>query len=232
MGARPLKRAIDQYVIAPLAATIVEKRFPEGDQFVFVTQRRPRHPGRVRRSRCGYRRAGARVGRRARRAAGTGVDDAGAKRQRRGACRARDARVQPSRPPCCRRSGRSSRRTLPRRWSRAGSGRGPTASRRSRAWRCSTAYARRPIRASRCARGSRAAPSAPASPRASSSRGLRCSSTSSRKVSATHSRASPSRLRSSSSRPSTSRRSATPRAPGAARCSTCTAPGQRTGTCS
>ncbi len=36
MGARPLKRAIDQYVIAPLAATIVEKRFPEGDQFVFM----------------------------------------------------------------------------------------------------------------------------------------------------------------------------------------------------
>ena len=36
MGARPLKRAIDQYVIAPLAATIVEKRFPQGDQFVFV----------------------------------------------------------------------------------------------------------------------------------------------------------------------------------------------------
>jgi ATP-dependent Clp protease ATP-binding subunit ClpC len=36
MGARPLRRAIDQYVIAPLAATIVEQRFPEGDQFVFV----------------------------------------------------------------------------------------------------------------------------------------------------------------------------------------------------
>ncbi len=36
MGARPLKRAIDQYLIAPLAATIVERRFPEGDQFVFV----------------------------------------------------------------------------------------------------------------------------------------------------------------------------------------------------
>jgi len=36
MGARPLRRAIDQYVVAPLAATIVEKRFPEGDQFVFV----------------------------------------------------------------------------------------------------------------------------------------------------------------------------------------------------
>jgi ATP-dependent Clp protease ATP-binding subunit ClpC len=35
MGARPLKRAIEQYVMAPLAATIVEKRFPEGDQFVF-----------------------------------------------------------------------------------------------------------------------------------------------------------------------------------------------------
>src|SRR5207237_260797 len=36
MGARPLKRAIDQFVLAPLAATIVERRFPEGDQFVFV----------------------------------------------------------------------------------------------------------------------------------------------------------------------------------------------------
>jgi ATP-dependent Clp protease ATP-binding subunit ClpC len=36
MGARPLKRAIDRYLIAPLAATIVERRFPEGDQFVFV----------------------------------------------------------------------------------------------------------------------------------------------------------------------------------------------------
>jgi ATP-dependent Clp protease ATP-binding subunit ClpC len=35
MGARPLKRAIEQHVIAPLAATIVERRFPEGDQFVF-----------------------------------------------------------------------------------------------------------------------------------------------------------------------------------------------------
>lgn len=36
MGARPLKRAIDQYLLAPLAATIVEHRFPEGDQFLFV----------------------------------------------------------------------------------------------------------------------------------------------------------------------------------------------------
>jgi ATP-dependent Clp protease ATP-binding subunit ClpC len=36
MGARPLKRAIDQYLVAPLAATIVERRFPEGDQFVFI----------------------------------------------------------------------------------------------------------------------------------------------------------------------------------------------------
>jgi ATP-dependent Clp protease ATP-binding subunit ClpC len=35
MGARPLKRAIDHYVIAPLAGTIVERRFPEGEQFVF-----------------------------------------------------------------------------------------------------------------------------------------------------------------------------------------------------
>lgn len=36
MGARPLKRAIDQLVLAPLAATLVERRFPEGDQFLFV----------------------------------------------------------------------------------------------------------------------------------------------------------------------------------------------------
>jgi ATP-dependent Clp protease ATP-binding subunit ClpC len=36
MGARPLRRAIDQHVLAPLAATIVQHRFPEGDQFLFV----------------------------------------------------------------------------------------------------------------------------------------------------------------------------------------------------
>jgi ATP-dependent Clp protease ATP-binding subunit ClpC len=36
MGARPLRRAIDQHVLAPLAMTIVEHRFPEGDQFLFV----------------------------------------------------------------------------------------------------------------------------------------------------------------------------------------------------
>jgi ATP-dependent Clp protease ATP-binding subunit ClpC len=36
MGARPLKRAIDQYVVAPIAAAIVERRAPEGEQFVFV----------------------------------------------------------------------------------------------------------------------------------------------------------------------------------------------------
>lgn len=36
MGARPLKRAIDQHVLAPLAALIVEQRLPEGERFVFV----------------------------------------------------------------------------------------------------------------------------------------------------------------------------------------------------
>jgi ATP-dependent Clp protease ATP-binding subunit ClpC len=36
MGARPLRRAIDRYVLAPIAMTIVEHRFPEGDQFLFV----------------------------------------------------------------------------------------------------------------------------------------------------------------------------------------------------
>jgi ATP-dependent Clp protease ATP-binding subunit ClpC len=36
MGARPLKRAIDQHLLAPLAAALVQHRFPEGDQFLFV----------------------------------------------------------------------------------------------------------------------------------------------------------------------------------------------------
>jgi ATP-dependent Clp protease ATP-binding subunit ClpC len=36
MGARPLKRAIDQFVATPLAAAIVEHRTPVGDQFVFM----------------------------------------------------------------------------------------------------------------------------------------------------------------------------------------------------
>src|SRR5205085_7390685 len=36
MGARPLRRAIETYVLAPIAKTIVEHRHPEGDQFLFV----------------------------------------------------------------------------------------------------------------------------------------------------------------------------------------------------
>ncbi len=36
LGARPLKRAIERYLLAPLALTIVEHEFPEGDQFLFV----------------------------------------------------------------------------------------------------------------------------------------------------------------------------------------------------
>lgn len=36
MGARPLRRAIEEHLLAPLAMTIVEHRFPEGDQFLFV----------------------------------------------------------------------------------------------------------------------------------------------------------------------------------------------------
>ncbi|MGD0189914.1 MAG: AAA family ATPase [Rhizomicrobium sp.] len=36
MGARPLKRAIDHHLLAPLASTLAEHRFPEGDQFLFV----------------------------------------------------------------------------------------------------------------------------------------------------------------------------------------------------
>ncbi len=36
LGARPLKRAIERYLLAPLALTIVDHRLPEGDQFLFV----------------------------------------------------------------------------------------------------------------------------------------------------------------------------------------------------
>lgn len=36
LGARPLRRAIDQYLLAPLSRTIVEHRVPSGEQFLFV----------------------------------------------------------------------------------------------------------------------------------------------------------------------------------------------------
>jgi len=36
LGARPLKRAIERYLLAPLATTIVGHQVPEGDQFLFV----------------------------------------------------------------------------------------------------------------------------------------------------------------------------------------------------
>jgi ATP-dependent Clp protease ATP-binding subunit ClpC len=39
LGARPLKRAIERYVLSPLAAAIVSRSFPEGEQFLFVTAR-------------------------------------------------------------------------------------------------------------------------------------------------------------------------------------------------
>jgi len=36
LGARPLKRAIERHLLAPLATTIVNHQYPEGDQFLFV----------------------------------------------------------------------------------------------------------------------------------------------------------------------------------------------------
>ncbi len=39
LGARPLKRAVDRHLLAPLAQTIVRGQVPEGDQFLFVTER-------------------------------------------------------------------------------------------------------------------------------------------------------------------------------------------------
>jgi ATP-dependent Clp protease ATP-binding subunit ClpC len=37
LGARPLRRAVERYLLSPLAATIVRHQFPEGDQFLFVS---------------------------------------------------------------------------------------------------------------------------------------------------------------------------------------------------
>jgi ATP-dependent Clp protease ATP-binding subunit ClpC len=39
LGARPLKRAVERYVLAPLAAAIVSRSFPEGEQFLFIAAR-------------------------------------------------------------------------------------------------------------------------------------------------------------------------------------------------
>ena len=36
LGARPLKRAVEQWLLAPLAIAIVERDVPEGDQFLFI----------------------------------------------------------------------------------------------------------------------------------------------------------------------------------------------------
>jgi len=36
LGARPLKRAIERFLLAPLALTIVQHDFPAGDQFLFI----------------------------------------------------------------------------------------------------------------------------------------------------------------------------------------------------
>ena len=37
LGARPLKRAVERHLLAPLAASIVEQSIPAGDQFLFIT---------------------------------------------------------------------------------------------------------------------------------------------------------------------------------------------------
>jgi ATP-dependent Clp protease ATP-binding subunit ClpC len=42
LGARPLKRAVERYLLAPLAAAIVSRSFPEGEQFLFIAARNDR----------------------------------------------------------------------------------------------------------------------------------------------------------------------------------------------
>jgi ATP-dependent Clp protease ATP-binding subunit ClpC len=39
LGARPLKRAVEQHLLTRIATAIVERQFPEGDQFLFITAR-------------------------------------------------------------------------------------------------------------------------------------------------------------------------------------------------
>ena len=39
LGARPLKRAVEQHLLTRIAAAIVERQFPAGDQFLFITAR-------------------------------------------------------------------------------------------------------------------------------------------------------------------------------------------------
>jgi ATP-dependent Clp protease ATP-binding subunit ClpC len=40
LGSRPLKRAVDRYLLSPLALTIVNHQVPAGEQFLFVTRER------------------------------------------------------------------------------------------------------------------------------------------------------------------------------------------------
>jgi ATP-dependent Clp protease ATP-binding subunit ClpC len=42
LGARPLKRAVERYLLAPLAKAIVAQSFPGGEQFLFITARNGR----------------------------------------------------------------------------------------------------------------------------------------------------------------------------------------------
>jgi ATP-dependent Clp protease ATP-binding subunit ClpC len=42
LGARPLKRAVERYLLAPLANAIVSRSFAEGEQFLFITARNDR----------------------------------------------------------------------------------------------------------------------------------------------------------------------------------------------
>jgi ATP-dependent Clp protease ATP-binding subunit ClpC len=37
LGARPLKRAVERYLLAPLAMSIVGRQLPQGDQFLYIT---------------------------------------------------------------------------------------------------------------------------------------------------------------------------------------------------
>ena len=118
LGARPLRRAIEQHVLAPVAAAIVEQTVPAGDQFLFV--RAAGRPDRGRRSSIRTRRPpssrrsprarsdlrDARPQGPGRRASGGTCSSETQTRRTRPSPRSRPRRQAPSRPSESRRSGR------------------------------------------------------------------------------------------------------------------------------
>ena len=135
MGARPLEARHRPVRNRTLGRHDCGEAVPRGRPVRVCTQRRARHPGRVRRSRRRDVRAGASSRRRARRVAGAHVDDAGPERQRCGARGACDGERGRRSDDAVGGMGAAQGAPCGGDAARADSGRAPTASRRSRDWR-------------------------------------------------------------------------------------------------